>query len=479
VPAARPGGASCAEVGALELLVPGYPPLLLVPPGRQRGALTYPADGALVRIGSLRLVTSCSLRPRSSVRVEIRALSLFGGAVTASMVSIEVRGALRSPRVAVGGLRVNGRAIATDARAIALGRWASLRVGRSLVGRRGGPGAARAASSLTSVGALAIHMRESRAGLPAGATVLVAFVQLRAAAHPARARHQHDRRRAHAPVHRPLKVTPTLGLGGYVFPVAGAARFWDSYGAFRPDVPGNWHHGDDIFAPLGTPVVAVASGTLNRVGWEVIGGWRLWVRDRLGNEFYYAHLAGYAPSALRSRRVRAGQVLGFVGNTGDAFTTPFHLHFEVHPHQLLYLHYDGAVDPTGYLDHWRHLKVVRAPRPTLPAALPHGDPRREARFVFGELLAARGFAAHAPRNPPRIRLPGLDVAVRPFTGALRPLAAVPRHRSHGGAALVVPALIGSALALVLTGAVTLLLGRRRRSRPEMAGAVGSEPAGGG
>jgi hypothetical protein len=255
-----------------------------------------------------------------------------------------------------------------------------------------------------------------------------------------------------------------------VFPLAGAAaRFGDSYGAFRPDVSGSWHHGDDIFAPVGTPVVAVASGTLNRVGWERIGGWRLWVRDSLGNEFYYAHLAGYSPSALRSRRVRAGQVLGFVGNTGDAFTTPFHLHFEVHPHQLRYLHYDGAVDPTSYLDHWRHVQAARAPRPVLPARLPRGDPRREARFVFGELLAARGFAVHAPRHPPRIRVPGLDVALRPFTAGLPHAAELPRRSSDGVVALLVP-LLGMGVTLAVAGGATaMLVGRRRRSRPTAGG----------
>jgi hypothetical protein len=178
VPVARPAGASCGEVGAIELLVPGRQARLLVPRGRQQhGARTFPADGSLVTIGSLRLVTSCSPRPRSSVGVEIHALSLFGGAVTASAVSIDVGGATRSRRVAVDGLRVNGRAIATGARAIALGQWALLRVGGSLGERRRGPGAARAALALTSADALAIHPRASRAGLPTGATVLVAFVQ--------------------------------------------------------------------------------------------------------------------------------------------------------------------------------------------------------------------------------------------------------------------------------------------------------------
>src|SRR5207247_9299856 len=128
--------------------------------------------------------------------------------------------------------------------------------------------------------------------------------------------HRHMRKR-----HRgePLKVTPFLGVTGYVFPVAGRADYGDSYGGFRGDVPGNWHHGDDVFAALGTPVVAVADGTLNRVGWERLGGWRLWVRDGLRDEFYYAHLSGYSPLALHSKLVTAGDVSGFIGHTVAAF----------------------------------------------------------------------------------------------------------------------------------------------------------------
>ena len=69
------------------------------------------------------------------------------------------------------------------------------------------------------------------------------------------------------------------------------------------------------------------------------------MRDAAANQFYYAHLSGYAPRVFHTRHVRAGDVLGFVGNTGDAFASPPHLHFEVHPHQLLRLRYDGAVNP--------------------------------------------------------------------------------------------------------------------------------------
>src|SRR5581483_7772496 len=165
-------------------------------------------------------------------------------------------------------------------------------------------------------------------------------------------RKQHRKKPKKPPPARPLQVTPPLDGGPYIFPVAGTASFGDTYGGLRSDVPGGWHHGDDIFAPLGTPVVAVADGTVNRAGWERVGGWRLWVRDDDGDEFYYAHLSGYARVAFADGRVHRGEVIGFVGNTGDAFATLPHLHFEVHPRSLLRLKYDGAVDPTTYLQSW-------------------------------------------------------------------------------------------------------------------------------
>jgi murein DD-endopeptidase MepM/ murein hydrolase activator NlpD len=150
----------------------------------------------------------------------------------------------------------------------------------------------------------------------------------------------------------PQGITPVLGGGPYVFPVFGPVSFVDTFGAPRADV--SWHHGDDIFAPLGSPVLAVADGTLFSIGWNEIGGNRLWLRDGKGNYFYYAHLAAFATTAVDGAAVHAGDVVGFVGNTGDAAGTPFHLHFEIHPVGLLGLGYDGAVDPTSYLQRWQH-----------------------------------------------------------------------------------------------------------------------------
>ena len=156
----------------------------------------------------------------------------------------------------------------------------------------------------------------------------------------------------------PPFVEAKLTAGGYVFPVYGpAASFTDTFGAARATVA--WHHGADIFAPLGTPVLAVADGTVFKIGWNTVGGNRFWLRDRQGNYFYYAHLAGFSTYAVNGAQVKAGTVLGFVGNTGDAAGTPYHLHFEIHPVSLLHLGYDGVVNPTPFLQAWRRLQDLR------------------------------------------------------------------------------------------------------------------------
>jgi hypothetical protein len=154
----------------------------------------------------------------------------------------------------------------------------------------------------------------------------------------------------------PQAGTPKLSGGPYVFPVLGPTSFSDTWGAPRATVA--WHHGVDIFAPLGSPIVAVADGVLFAVGWNTIGGQRLWLRDREGNYFYYAHLSAFSPIAVEGARVTAGTVIGYVGDTGDAVGTPYHLHFEIHPVSLLSLGYDGAVDPFPYVSSWGSLDDV-------------------------------------------------------------------------------------------------------------------------
>jgi murein DD-endopeptidase MepM/ murein hydrolase activator NlpD len=272
-------------------------------------------------------------------------------------------------------------------------------------------------------------------------------------------RKKHRRR-----VSKPLKVTPPLGQGAYVFPVVGVSGYGDSYGAFRGDVHGKWHHGDDIFAALGAPVVAVANGTINRVGWHKRGGWRLWVRDAAANQFYYAHLSGYAPRVFHTRHVRAGDMLGFVGNTGDAIASPPHLHFEVHPHQLLRLRYDGAVDPTTYLNSWLRMRSVHAPFPVHPRLPRHPRFRREARQVFRQLLVARHLIEQ-PTTP--IEQPEVDQPARrsapstPGLLALREEPAMPPV-SAGSAIPTVPLLF--ALLVIATPALAATLLRLWRNK---------------
>jgi murein DD-endopeptidase MepM/ murein hydrolase activator NlpD len=193
----------------------------------------------------------------------------------------------------------------------------------------------------------------------------------------------------------PPTMTPQLGETGYAFPVYGQSAFGDTFGAARPDVAAGWHHGDDIFAPLGAPVLAVAHGIVFSVGWERVGGWRLWLRDDRGNDFYYAHLSAYSPLAVNGAIVSTGDVLGFVGDSGDAEGTPYHLHFEVHPVGLLDRGYDGAVDPTTYLRSWRRIKYLRfeAGADWTPTVLAAGAPKAGAVLLqSSDISTASGLA---------------------------------------------------------------------------------------
>jgi peptidoglycan LD-endopeptidase LytH len=111
---------------------------------------------------------------------------------------------------------------------------------------------------------------------------------------------------------------------GIICPVRGAVSFVDSYGAPRHQGP---HEGVDLMAAVGTPDVAVVSGTVDfREG--AMSGLGAFLQGDDGNLYYYFHLSAYEGSA---RRVNQGDVIGYVGNTGDAQYTASHTHFEIHP----------------------------------------------------------------------------------------------------------------------------------------------------
>jgi len=300
----------------------------------------------------------------------------------------------------------------------------------------------------TYVAALSLTLSREHEGMPAGTQILVGVGPVppkpKVVPH-AKKIHKHKSKKA---THQPLKITPRLQVKKFVFPLVGSWGVGDSYGGPRSDVPGNWHHGDDLFAPIGTPVVAVANGTVNRVGWEKIGGWRLWVRDTAGDQFYYAHLSGYAPAVLKSKKVTRGEVIAFVGNTGDAFTTPSHLHFEIHPRKLLHLGYDGAVDPTTYLERWPHVLTAAAPRPVHPQLPRAPQPHYEATYVWHELLMARHLIVSHPKHDTVVLPKPLDA------GSVAVEASAPVGRPSAGSSstwLVIAAAAGLVLLLGLGG----------------------------
>ena len=151
-----------------------------------------------------------------------------------------------------------------------------------------------------------------------------------------------------------LRVQPELLRGGTLrieqrtyaslkFPVSGrtstAVRsvFGDERDGGRRD-----HHGVDIFAPRDTPVLAASEGIVTSVGTNRLGGNVVWVwNPERRQSHYYAHLSRQAVSL--GGRVQAGQVIGYVGNTGNARTTPPHLHFGI------YSFGEGPIDPLPFI----------------------------------------------------------------------------------------------------------------------------------
>ncbi|CAN5624039.1 hypothetical protein BH23GEM11_BH23GEM11_00990 [soil metagenome] len=159
-----------------------------------------------------------------------------------------------------------------------------------------------------------------------------------------------------------VRVQPELLAGGtfslevrsgasMAFPVAGRTSrdIQSRFGASR-DGGRREHHGVDIFAPRGTPVLAAGPGVVRRVNETPIGGKVVWVFDAERNlSRYYAHLDSQTVEA--GLRVQPGDTLGTVGNTGNARTTPPHLHFGI------YARGEGPVDP------WPYLHEARPPVP--------------------------------------------------------------------------------------------------------------------
>lgn len=151
-------------------------------------------------------------------------------------------------------------------------------------------------------------------------------------------------------------------------PLSGSALHMPVVGIQPYDLSDSWHFardggrrkhtGIDIFAPKGTAIVAVADGVVSFIGDQPKGGLCLWLTTESGTSFYYAHLDRWAAGLYEGMAVTSGDLLGYVGNTGNAKTTPPHLHFAVNDN-------DEMVNPYPILT--RAVPVKRA-RVTMEAA---------------------------------------------------------------------------------------------------------------
>ena len=249
-------------------------------------------------------------------------------------------------------------------------------------------------------------------------------------------------------------------LASLVFPVPSLSirAIQSGFGAPR-DAGEREHHGVDIFAPRGTPVIAVRDGTAHP-GTNERGGIVVWLRDgETRRNYYYAHLDRWAFESSRS--VVRGDTLGFVGNTGNARTTPPHLHFGIYE--------AGPVDPFPFLapddplpdpvefppGRWREWVRVTAARSQLRSGPHPGAPS------LGEL--ERGAVAQvvaAGRNTVRVRLPDGSAGYVAAGAVVSAERALRREQLPAGSVLFESPVPGSPpVAILDTGAVADVLGR--------------------
>jgi murein DD-endopeptidase MepM/ murein hydrolase activator NlpD len=191
-----------------------------------------------------------------------------------------------------------------------------------------------------------------------------------------------------------LAGTAGAAVPKLIFPVVAKVSYTDDFGAPRWQGP---HQGNDIMAAKRSPVVAVEGG---RVEKHSGSGCTLYLYGRSGTKYVYIHLnndrtlrndnsggcrngIAYAPGLTSGQRVRAGQLIGYVGDSGDANGIATHLHFELHPN-------GGA---------------ARSPYRKLRAAYRHVYPRPPAAVeTLSMRIAGTVSRVSLDRDPPSIRI---------------------------------------------------------------------------
>lgn len=141
-----------------------------------------------------------------------------------------------------------------------------------------------------------------------------------------------------APALEPLTDRPSptprpsaVSSAGLIVPVAGldASDFSDTYD--DPRGGGRVHEALDIMAPAGTPVLATADGVIEKLFDSDNGGLTIYQFDPTEEwSYYYAHLQRYAPGLAEGDHVKRGEVIGYVGSTGNASADAPHLHFGIY-----------------------------------------------------------------------------------------------------------------------------------------------------
>ena len=152
-----------------------------------------------------------------------------------------------------------------------------------------------------------------------------------------------------------LDQTQAAIVGFGRFPIAGLASY--SHDWWFPRFGPGWrlHQGTDIFAAFGTPVRAPVDGTV-KVTNGGLGGISVYVVQADGTYWYLAHLAAVAPNMANGAVVTTGDVVGFVGNSGNAVGGPPHVHLQIHPGG------GGPIDPKQVLDRFIDDAISLAPQ---------------------------------------------------------------------------------------------------------------------
>jgi murein DD-endopeptidase MepM/ murein hydrolase activator NlpD len=137
------------------------------------------------------------------------------------------------------------------------------------------------------------------------------------------------------------------------FPVAGLTWWTNDWHAYRCCPYPHLHQGLDMFASIGTPVVAAADGTVSQRVNDAISGLGVEITDAANTQYFYAHLSGFAAGLHVGQHVRLGEIVGYVGNSGNAARTSPHLHFEVQPGGV-------PVPPKPFVDRWLTMAEAKA-----------------------------------------------------------------------------------------------------------------------